>query len=154
MSQGDALRLGVCVAESPGYLSATRASLLGSLETFTWPWLLLIRDHLHAAGPSSCPLGSSRCTKLHQTAECKKAFPALQGGVGREGEHSPPAPSLFLRGLCFLSGFLEFSTCLMMCVLLRRFLSFFSPAPIRFWLQIPFYCASVCICSYNCIVST
>lgn len=58
--------------------------------------------HPNTAGPSPCPHGSSRCTKIHQTAKMQKAFPALQGGVGREGGRSPPAPSLFLRGLSFL----------------------------------------------------
>lgn len=79
----------------------------------------------------------------------QKAFPALQGGVGREGERSPPAPSLFLRGLCFLSDFLEFSTFLTMCVLLRRFLSFFPPPQLDFGCK---FLSTVQVCAYVHII--
>lgn len=110
---------GTCLSGTPfGWASASlkarvtcqppalpRASLLGCPESFTRSWLLLIRDHLNAAGPSPCPLGSSRLHKNSPNSGMQKAFPALRGGVGREGEHSPPAPSLFLRGLCFLRNF-------------------------------------------------
>jgi len=41
----------------------------------------------------------SRLLSLHKdspNSEMQKAFPALQGEVAREGEQSPPAPSLLL----------------------------------------------------------
>lgn len=108
----------------------------------------------HQGSPSRCgtlPV-PSRFLSLHKTSPnggMPKAFPALQGGVGREGEHSPPAPSLFLRGLCFLSDFLEFSTFLMMCVLLRRFLSFFPPPQLDLGCK---FLSTVQVCAYVHII--
>lgn len=97
-----------------------RASQRGSWDSFTWPWLLLIRDHLNAAGPSPCPLGSSRRTKTHQTAKCKKHFqPCKERRAGKEN-------TALLCPPCFSEAFvfLEVSTFLTLCVLLRRFWSF------------------------------
>lgn len=59
---------------------------------------------LKAAGPSPGPLGSSLLAQhIHQTAKCRKRFqPCREGWAGKI---SPPASSLFLRGLCFLRNF-------------------------------------------------
>lgn len=94
MSWRDALWLGICVADSPGCLPAPRAAPSPPAQR---PGEL----HLARASPGRCGAlpAPSRFLSLHKNSpnsEMQKAFPALQGGVGREGEHSPSAPSLFL----------------------------------------------------------
>lgn len=91
------------------------ASLLSSLGSSPWPWLLLMRACLNAVEPSLLS-----CHKNPPNSKMQ-VFAALQKGVGREGEHGLHAPSVFQQGLYFLRNPQYFHV---MCVLLNRLLSF------------------------------
>lgn len=87
----DALGLGAWITCQLPVLPS--ASLLTSLGSSTWPWLLLMKDCLHAAGCFLCPL-SSRCTKIHQTVKCESiSSPAERG---RQGKRAWPSCTLCL----------------------------------------------------------